>query len=92
MKSEEFNASLSSSHCRGKVLIKDDGENGCGKGRVGKIIHRPAKDLSFLNRHIDLGDGVTRGNGEGVNFSPCRRVPHSPYRIFDVRWYGFPAA
>jgi hypothetical protein len=60
--SEKFNSFLSSCNDGGKVLIEDDGENGGGKGRVGKIIHRPAKDLSLSNRHSELNDGVTRGN------------------------------
>ncbi len=32
-----------------KILIEDDGKNRCGKGGIGEIIHRPAKDLSLLN-------------------------------------------
>jgi len=50
-KSEDLNSFLSSSDHRGKVLIEDDGENGRGKGRVGKIIHGPAEDLSLFDRH-----------------------------------------
>ena len=49
--SEKFNSSLSSCYDRGKILIEDDSENGGGKGRVGEIIHRPAENLSLLNRH-----------------------------------------
>ena len=49
--SKEFNSSLSSCDYGDKILIEDNGKNGGSKGRVGEIIHRPAKDLSFLNRH-----------------------------------------
>ena len=55
MKPEKFNSSLSSGNDGRKVLIEDDGENGGGKGGVGEIIHRPAKDLSLLNGNIDGG-------------------------------------
>ena len=47
--SEEFDPSPSSGDYGRKVLIENDGENRGGKGGVGEIIHRPAKDLSFLN-------------------------------------------
>lgn len=67
-KSKEFNPSLSSGDNGRKILIKNDGENRGGKGGVGEIIHRPAKDLSFLNGHVEAGDGVTRKSGDGVNF------------------------
>ena len=50
--SEEFNSSLSSGDNGRKILIENDGENRGGKGGVGEIIHRPAKDLSFLNGHV----------------------------------------
>jgi hypothetical protein len=30
-------------------LIEDDGKNSRCKGGVGKVIHRPAKDLSLLS-------------------------------------------
>jgi hypothetical protein len=52
MKSEEVNAFLSPGYDCGKVLIEDDREDGCGKGGVGKIVHHPAEDLAFLNRHF----------------------------------------
>jgi hypothetical protein len=52
MESEKFNSSLSSGNDGCKILIEDDGENGGGKGGVGEIIHRPAKDFSFLNGNI----------------------------------------
>ena len=56
MKSEEVNPFLSSGYHCGKVLIEDDSEYRCGKGGVGKIIHRPAEDLAFLDRHVYLID------------------------------------
>jgi hypothetical protein len=49
--SEELNPSLSTCHDRGKILIENDGKNGGGKRGVGEIIHRPPKDLPFLNWH-----------------------------------------
>ena len=52
LESEKFDTFLSPGDDRGKVLIEDDRENGGGKGRVGEIVHRPTKDLTFLNRHI----------------------------------------
>jgi hypothetical protein len=52
---ENFNASLPSGDDGRKVLIEDDGENRGSKGGVGEIIHRPPKDLSFLNGNIDGG-------------------------------------
>jgi len=68
MESEKLNAFFSSGYHRGKVLIEDDRENGGGKGRVGEIIHRPAKDLTFLNRHIEVKDAVIRRAGDAVSF------------------------
>jgi len=52
MESEEFYSSLPSGYSGCKILIEDDGENSGGKGGVGEIIHRPAKDLSFLNGKV----------------------------------------
>ncbi len=73
--SQEVDPLLPTRNNRGKVLIEDDRENGGCKGRVGEIIHRPAKDLTLLNWHAELKDAVTRGIGDGVNFvSPCPRV------------------
>lgn len=57
--SEEFDSFLSPCYDRGKILVEDDRKNGGGKSRVGEIIHRPAKDLSFLNWHVEVDDGVT---------------------------------
>jgi hypothetical protein len=54
--SKEFNSSLSSCYNGGKILIEDDGKDGGGKGRVGEIIHCPAKNLSFLNGYIWKSD------------------------------------
>lgn len=82
MKTEEVNSSLSSSHHFGKVLIEDDGENGCGKGRIGKIIHRPAKDLAVFDSHGSedqmgrLGDSAM---GRSLRFaSPYLPISSSP--------------
>jgi hypothetical protein len=69
MESEEFDPSPSSGDYRCKILIENDGENCGGKGRVGEIIHRPAKDLSFLNgilmegpANSNLDDTILPGN------------------------------
>ena len=56
MEAKKDDALFPSGHYGGKVLIKDNGQNRCGKGGVGKIVHRPAKNLSFLNRHESLQD------------------------------------
>ena len=77
---KEFDSALPSCYDRGKILIEDDSENGSGKGRVGEIIHRPAKDLSLLNGHVEASDGVTRRLVDRVNFlAPHPRVSPSPY-------------
>jgi hypothetical protein len=44
---EDFNPSLSPGNDGGKVLVEKDGKNGGGKGRIRKIIHGPAKDLTL---------------------------------------------
>ncbi len=75
MQSEEFNSSLSSCYDGGKILVEDDGENGGGKGRVGEIIHGPAEDLTLLNGHIEVNDGGTRREDDGVKFF----ISVSPY-------------
>lgn len=80
MESKEFNSFLSTCYDRGKILIKDDGKNGGGKRGVGEIIHRPPKDLLFLNGHVEVIDGGTRREGDAVIFlSPRLRVSVSPY-------------
>ena len=55
METEDLDSFFSPCNDRGKILIEDDGENGGGKGGIGKIIHRPAKDLTLLNRHVRGG-------------------------------------
>ena len=64
--SEKFNSSLSSCDDRGKILVEDDGKDGGGKGGVGKIIHRPAKDLSFCYRHTKAGMLLGKGKEAGL--------------------------
>ena len=53
LKSKEMDSSLPTGDDFGKVLIEDDGENRRGKGRVSKIIHGPAEDLSLFDRHTE---------------------------------------
>ena len=79
MKSEELYPSFSTCYHCGKVLIEDDGEDGCSKGRVCKIVHSPAKDLSFLDWHIEVNDGAMGWLGDGVNpfVSKSSQIPIS---------------
>ena len=58
--SEEFNSSFSPGDYGRKILVENDGENRGGKRGVGEIIHRPAKDRSFLNGHVEASEGVTQ--------------------------------
>ena len=51
--SEKLNPPLSSGYDRSEILVEDDGEDRCGKGRVGEIIDGPTEDLPFLNRHVN---------------------------------------
>jgi len=80
--SQESNSPLPSCNYRGKIVIEDDGENGCGKGRIGKIIHRPAKDLAVFDSHGSedqmgrLGDSAM---GRSLRFaSPYLPISSSP--------------
>ena len=43
---------------RSKILIEDHGEDGGGKCRVGKVIHRPAKNFSFFEQAYKGGNVV----------------------------------
>ena len=87
-KSQDLNAFLSSSDHRGKVLIEDDGKNGRGEGRVGKIIHGPAEDLSLFDRHDFLEDQIGRwgdeelGRNNNKDFTPSPYYPISSSLIF----------
>jgi len=65
---EEFVLFLSSCHDRGKMLIEDDCKNGGGKGRGGEIVHRPPKDFSFLNGHVEIIESETWREGDAVYF------------------------
>jgi len=66
--SEEFDSLSSSSDDRGKMLIEDDCKNGSGKGRDGEIVHRPPKDFSFLNGHVEIIESETWREGDAVYF------------------------
>ena len=50
------------------MLIEDDCENGGGKGRGGEIVHRPPKDFSFLNGHVEIIESETWREGDAVYF------------------------
>ena len=52
METEEDDSLFSSGDHGNKIVIEDDGKDRCGKGGIGKIIHRPAKDLFLLNGHV----------------------------------------
>jgi len=56
MKTQDFYPLFSSGDHIRKILIENDRENGCGKGGIGEIIHRPAKDLSLGSRHFRIRD------------------------------------
>ncbi len=60
MKTEDLYSFFSSCDYGSEILIEDDGKDGGGKGGIGKIVHRPAKDFSLLNGHEAITDGVTR--------------------------------
>ena len=68
MEPEEFDPLSSSSDDRGKMLIEDDCKNGSGKGRDGEIVHRPPKDFSFLNGHVEIIESETWREGDAVYF------------------------
>jgi len=82
LKPEEFYPSHPACHHRGKVLIEDDGEDGCGKGRVCKIIHGPANDLTFLNRHIMMK--MFLGKGKEAGLVQSQNVRCKNLRINDI--------
>jgi hypothetical protein len=68
--SQEVDPFLPACNNRRKVLIEDDGQDGCGKGRVGEIIHCPAKNLVFLNSHI--GRKMFLGKVKEAGLHACR--------------------
>ena len=81
-KPEELNSSLSSSYDCGKILIEDDGENGGGKGRVCKIVHGPAKNLSLLNGHMMMK--MFLGKGKEAGWVQSQKVRCKNLRINDI--------
>jgi len=55
MNTEKFNPFFTSGYDGGKVLVEDHGKDRRGKGGVGKVIHDPAEDFTFLDRFL-LGE------------------------------------
>ena len=77
--SEDVNPSFSSCNDSGEILIEDDGKNGCGKGRVCKIIHGPAENLPLANY-----DGGMGGWGDSQNRNENCKVSNEKLTVKEI--------